>query len=140
LAIEDFNLSESLGVLFKVLVGGDELESIVNNKHLVRHVYSILGHNFTSRLLGEVASSIRDGLSGKDGQRLLGKGTEEIGDGGSDDGLVVDGVSLNSASSEGVADLVGHGRVESKDQVSVLEDLGGSTSEVSGHLSEGIVD
>lgn len=70
----------------------------------------------------------------------MGQGTEVVGDGGSHDGLVVDGVSLNSASSEGVAYLVGHGGVESKDQVSVLEDLSGSACEVSGHLGEGIVD
>jgi len=70
----------------------------------------------------------------------LGQGTEVVGDGGSHDGLVVDGVSLNSASSEGVAYLVGHGGVESKDQVSVLKDLSGSACDVSGHLGESIVD
>jgi hypothetical protein len=47
---------------------------------------------------------------------------------------------LDSAGSEGVTDLVRHARDEASNQISILVSLSRSSSQVSRHLGEDIVD
>lgn len=75
-----------------------------------------------------------------DSEGLLRKGAHVVGDGRSHNGLVVNRITLDSAGSEGVTDLVRHARDEASNQISILVSLSRSSSQVSRHLGEDIVD
>jgi hypothetical protein len=80
-----------------------------------------------------------DRLSGVDSESLLREGSQVVSNRRSDDRVVVNSISVDSASSEGVADLVAQVRDKYSDEISVLVNLSRASINVREHLSEGIV-
>jgi hypothetical protein len=134
-SIESRHLCELRSTL-NWLLGVNQFHAVVDNEHGVRLVNAVLGNDSSRKAVVFLASAV----TSEDSESGISLRTHEVSDRRGYERVVVDSVTLQEVSFDGVADSLCHGGVESSNEISVLVGALGASIKVSNHFGEGVVD